>query len=137
MIPKKESVTTDDALQEVLHELIDEIVVIDEKAADVESVKEGRFTKFGKRDVIKATSLQKSNIEYFIIKNLVGGGPLECFMRDPYLEDIHVVTGEKIHLTHKVFGMIKTNIEISKDEGPIFAKKFSDKEENRFTYNRV
>jgi len=128
--PKKDSVITDDKLKGVLHELIDELIIIDENAVEAETEKKGKKgkkKKTKKRDKIKATSLQKSNIEYFIIKNIVGGGPLECFMRDPYLEDIHIVTGEKIHLIHKVFGMIKTNVEISKDDGHIFARKLSEK----------
>lgn len=125
--PKKDSVITDDELKEVLHELIDELIIIDENAVEAETEKKEKKKKSKKRDKIKATSLQKSNIEYFIIKNIVGGGPLECFMRDPYLEDIHIVTGEKIHLIHKVFGMIKTNVEISKDDGHIFARTLSEK----------
>jgi flagellar protein FlaI len=127
LVPKKESVITDDELKKILTELMDEIFEINEKAISAKSQKKSRIGKIGKLDKIKATSLQKRNIEYFLIKNLVGGGPLECFMRDPYLEDIHVVTGQKIHLTHKVFGMIKTNIEISKEEGPIFTRKISEK----------
>ena len=127
LVPKKESVITDDELKKILTELMDEIFEINEKAISVKSQKKSRIGKIGKLDKIKATYLQKRNIEYFLIKNLVGGGPLECFMRDPYLEDIHVVTGQKIHLTHKVFGMIKTNIEISKEEGPIFTRKISEK----------
>ncbi len=125
--PKKKSVMANDELKEVLHELIDEIVVVDEKAVGVESDKKRRFTKSGKSEKIKATSLQKTNIEYFVIKNLVGGGPIECFMRDPYLEDIHIISGEKIHLIHKIFGMIKTNVEISKEDGPLFARNMSEK----------
>ena len=123
--PKKESVTTDEELKKVLHELIDELIIVDEKAVKAETDKKKKKSK--KRDKIRATSLQKSNIEYHIIKNIVGGGHLECFMRDPYLEDIHIITGEKIHLIHKVFGMIKTNVEISKDEGQIFARQLSEK----------
>jgi flagellar protein FlaI len=124
---KKESVITDDDLKKVLHELMDEIIEINEKAVEVKDQKKSRFGNIKKLNKIKATSMQKKNIEYFLIKNLVGGGPLECFMRDPYLEDIHVVTGQKVHLTHKVFGMIKTNVEISKDEGHLFTRKLSEK----------
>ena len=123
--PKKESIVTDDELKNVLTELIDELIIIDEKAVKAEINKKKKKTK--KREKIRATSLQKSNIEYYIIKNIVGGGHLECFMRDPYLEDIHIVTGQKIHLIHKVFGMIKTNVEISKDEGKLFARQLSEK----------
>jgi flagellar protein FlaI len=122
--PKKESIVTDEELKNVLTELIDELVIIDEKAIEAETSKKKKNKKLEK---IKATSRQKSNIEYYIIKDIVGGGHLECFMRDPYLEDIHIVTGQKIHLIHKVFGMIKTNIEISKDEGKLFARQISEK----------
>jgi flagellar protein FlaI len=125
--PEKKSVVTDDELREVLRELIDESIVIDEKAVDIDLTKKGFFGKFGKSDKLKVTSFQKNNIEYALIRNLVGSGPLEPFMRDPYLEDVHVITGEKIHLIHKVFGMIKTNIEINKDDAPIFVRKFSEK----------
>jgi len=123
--PKKESIITDEELKKVLHELIDELIIVDESAVKAETDKKKKKSK--KRDKIRATSLQKSNIEYHIIKNIVGGGHLECFMRDPYLEDIHIITGEKIHLIHKVFGMIKTNVEISKDEGQLFARQLSEK----------
>ena len=125
--PKKKSVLSDDELKEVLLELIDEIIQIDEKAVEAEAQKKKRFKGPAKKSKIRATSLQKNNIEYYIIKNLVGGGHLECFMRDPYLEDIHIVTGQKIHLTHKVFGMIKTNIVIDSEQGSLFARKLSEK----------
>ncbi len=127
LAPKKESVSTDDELKKVLHELIDEIIKIDENAIEPKTQKKSRFGRFEKIDKIKATSLQKKNIEYYLIKNLVGGGPLECFMKDPYLEDIHVVVGQKVYLTHKIFGMIKTNVEISREEGQIFTRKLSEK----------
>ncbi len=125
--PKKKSAITDEELREVLQDLIGDIIEIDEKAVKTASLKKSKLIKSSKSDKIKATSLQKNNIEYYLIKNLVGGGPIECFMRDPYLEDIHIVTGHKIHLTHKVFGMIKTNVEINDEDGHLFARKISEK----------
>jgi len=125
--PKKKSVVTDDELREVLKEMISEIIIVDESATELEKEKKGVFSKFDKKETIKATSIQKNDIEYAVIKTLIGGGPLEPFMRDPYLEDIHVIPGEKVHLIHKVFGMIKTNVEIDKDEAPLFARKISEK----------
>ena len=124
--PTKESIITDEELKKVLQELVSELIEIDERAVKAEEEKKKR-SGLGKKDKIRATKLQKSNIEYYLIKNIVGGGHLECFMRDPYLEDIHIITGQKIHLIHKVFGMIKTNVEISKDEGQIFARQLSEK----------
>lgn len=122
----KKSVISDVELKDVLDELMDELIVIDEKAvkAEVEN-KKGRKKK--KLDKIRATSIQKQAIEYYILKNIVGTSQIECFMRDPWLEDIHVVAGEKIHLIHKIFGMIKTNIEITKEEAGNFTRKLSEK----------
>jgi len=125
--PQKKSVVTDKELKEVFKELIDEIVVVDEKATGIDSANKGFLSKFGKSDKIKVTSFEKDNIEYAILKDIVGSGPLECFMGDPYLEDIHIITGEKVHLIHKIFDMIKTNIEIHKDGASDFARKLSEK----------
>jgi len=126
--PEKESVKSDEKLKKILQELINEIVIIDEKAIKAESEeKKGRLKK--ERSKIKVTSKQKQAIEYYILKNIVGTGYLECFMRDPLLEDIHVVAGEKIHLIHKVFGMIKTSVQISKEDASLFTRKMSEKME--------
>ncbi len=122
--PEKKSVRSDEDLKKILKELIEEIIVIDENAEKIEEKK--GFLK-NKSDKIKATSVQKETIEYYILKNIVGTGFLECFMRDPWLEDLHVVAGEKIHLIHKVFGMIKTNVLIDKDDADLFTRKLSEK----------
>ena len=125
-VTEKKAVESDEELKEILKELIDESVEIDENAIKAETEKKKGFLK-RKRDKIKATSVQKTNLEYFVLKNIVGTGYLECFMRDPWLEDIHVISSEKIHLIHKIFGMIKTNVEISDDDSAAFARKLSEK----------
>ncbi|MEA3457516.1 MAG: type II/IV secretion system ATPase subunit [Candidatus Thermoplasmatota archaeon] len=125
--PEKKSAISNDELKEILKELMDDIIEIDEKAGNVKPTKKGAKGKVSKSGKIKATSVQKNAIEYFIIKDIIGGGPIECFMRDPYIEDVHIVAGEKIHLIHKVFKMIKTNVEIDKDDAPLFTRKLSEK----------
>jgi len=125
-VPEKKDVESDEELKEILKELIDESIEIDENAIKAETEKKKGFLK-RKRDTIKATSVQKTNLEYFVLKNIVGTGYLECFMRDPWLEDIHVISDEKIHLIHKIFGMIKTNVEISDDDSTDFARRLSEK----------
>jgi len=124
--PQRNDVETDDEIREAIKELLDEIVVVDEKATDIDSVKKGFLGKL-KGGKIRVTLIEKMNIEYDITKDIIGGGPLECFMRDPYLEDIHVITGEKVHLIHKIFDMIKTNIEVGKEESPTFSRALSEK----------
>ena len=125
--PEKESILTDEELRKNLKDLIDEIIIIDENAEGLPKEKKKGKNKTFQRGKLKATSLQKRNIEYFILKNIVGGSDIECFMRDPYIEDIHIIAGEKIHLIHKIFEMIKTNVEIPKEKASLFARKLSEK----------
>ena len=126
--PDKRSVIEDDELKEILSELLDEATEIDEKAVGADVEKEGGKKKRKKKQgKIKLTTVQKRNISHLIIKDLVGGGPIECFMRDPYIEDIHLIAGENVHLIHKIFGMIKTNVLVSKKDAPEFAKLLSEK----------
>jgi len=121
--PTKKSVNTDDELKEILKDLIDENIVVDERAvAAPTALKKGKIP-----EKVRMTSFQKNIIQYDIIKNIVGGGPLEAFMRDPYLEDIHFVAGEKIHLFHKIYGMIKTNIVVDGKDAPAFTRAISEK----------
>jgi archaeal flagellar protein FlaI len=126
--PEKKSAVSDDELQEMFLGLMDEIVVVDEKAQTYESIeKKGLFNKKKIGTKIKATSSQKEAMKYTLIKEQIGGGPLEPFMRDTYLEDIHIIAGENVHAIHKVFDMIKTNILIPKEESFVFARKLSEK----------
>jgi len=115
----KTDIKTQDDLRKAIREFIDKITVIDEKP--------GGKSEKSKGGKIKVTSIEKMNIEYDIIKDLVGGGPLEPFMRDPYIEDIHIITGENVHLIHKVFDMVGTNIQIDKKWANRFSQEFAEK----------
>ncbi|MGC9133049.1 MAG: type II/IV secretion system ATPase subunit [Nanopusillaceae archaeon] len=46
---------------------------------------------------------------YFLIRERFGYGFLEPFLRDPYLEDVHILGLGPIYVVHKIFGMLKTN----------------------------
>ena len=116
--PSWKTVKTDDEIKEAIRALMDQLTIIDDRSAGVVKLSGGK---------LRLTSVEKLNIEYDITKNIIGGGPLEPFMRDPYLEDIHIVTGENVHLIHKVFDMIKTNIFIDKAWANTFSQEFSEK----------
>jgi len=116
--PFWKAVRTDDELKEAIRVLMDKLTILDERSAGIVKVTGGR---------LRVTSVEKKSIEYDITKNIIGGGPLEPFMRDPYLEDIHIITGENVHLIHKVFEMIKTNIFIDKEWANTFSQEFSEK----------
>jgi len=116
--PSLKTVKTDDEIKEAIGALMDQLTITDERSAGVVKLSGGK---------LRLTSVEKLNIEYDITKNIIGGGPLEPFMRDPYLEDIHIITGENVHLIHKVFEMIKTNIFIDKAWANTFSQEFSEK----------
>ncbi|MCK4365147.1 MAG: Flp pilus assembly complex ATPase component TadA [Thermoplasmatales archaeon] len=115
----KTKIKTQDELRKAIREVMDLVVTVDENAG-------GKVSK-SKGGKIKVTSIEKMFIEYDIIKDIVGGGPLEPFMRDPYIEDIHIITGENVHLIHKVFDMVKTNIHIDKKWANRFSQEFAEK----------
>ncbi|DAC72477.1 MAG TPA: hypothetical protein DSN98_05130 [Thermoplasmata archaeon] len=116
--PFWQTVKTDDEIKEAIRMLMDKFTVVDERSAGIVKMSGGK---------LRLTSVEKKSIEYDITKNIIGGGPLEPFMRDPYLEDIHIITGENVHLIHKVFDMIKTNIFIDKAWANTFSQEFSEK----------
>jgi flagellar protein FlaI len=116
--PFWKAVKTDDELKAAIRTLLDQLTVIDERSSGIVKVTGGK---------LRVTSAEKKSIEYDITKNIIGSGPLEPFMRDPYLEDIHIITGENVHLIHKVFDMIKTNIFIDKAWANTFSQEFSEK----------
>jgi len=116
--PFWKTVRTDEEVKEAIRVLMDKLTILDERSAGTVRVTGGR---------LRVTSVEKKSIEYDITKNIIGGGPLEPFMRDPYLEDIHIITGENVHLIHKVFDMIKTNVFIDKEWANTFSQEFSEK----------
>lgn len=117
-----DKVKTDDEIKKAVSEILDKICVIDERASALSEKKGG--VKAGK---IRITKRERTNIEYAILKDIIGGGPLEPFLRDEYIEDVHVITGENVHLIHKVFEMVKTNIEIETKWANTFSQEFAEK----------
>ena len=113
------NIKTQNELRKAIEEVLDEITIVDEKSA-------GKLGK-SKGGKVRVTSIEKANIKYDITKNIVGGGPLEPFMRDPNIEDIHIITGQNVHLIHKTFDMVETNIDINKKWASTFSQDFAEK----------
>jgi archaeal flagellar protein FlaI len=49
-------------------------------------------------------------VQYRLLRDLVGSGPLEVVMQDPYLEDVHSIGVDHGFVIHKYFGLIPTNV---------------------------
>ena len=69
-VPYRNAVKTDDQIKEAIGVLLEEITLVDERAAPLEKVKRGK---------IRVTPVEKRNIEYDITKNIIGGGATRAF----------------------------------------------------------
>ncbi|MEM2944617.1 MAG: type II/IV secretion system ATPase subunit [Methanomassiliicoccales archaeon] len=66
---------------------------------------------------IVLTPLEKESIWYFLRRDIAGYGPIEPLILDPYIEDIHSVGTDPIHVAHKAFQYaLETNIKFTDDE---------------------
>lgn len=124
--PHKKGAQNEEELRNIIKEMVDEFTIVLDKKEKGFSFKDKILEQFSIQKV-KVTSIEKRKITYAIIRDIIGGGVIECFMRDPYLEDIHVIPGEKIHLIHKIFGMIKTSIELKTDFVSAFSRELSER----------
>ncbi len=55
-------------------------------------------------------------MRYRLNRDIVGLGPLESAMRDPYNEDIHVIGPEQTYVDHGTFGLLPTTIQWESEE---------------------
>ncbi|MHC1624848.1 MAG: type II/IV secretion system ATPase subunit [Methermicoccaceae archaeon] len=68
--------------------------------------------------VVPMTQAEFDKIHYFIERNILGAGPIEPLIRDPYIEDIHCIGHNNIYIVHKIFDMLETSIHFE-DEADI------------------
>jgi len=67
-------------------------------------------------------------IKYYILRDTLEFGKLQPLMKDPYIEDIHCIGLDPIHLNHKIFKMVETNIRFSSwDELDSYLKTLGEK----------
>lgn len=113
---RKDRIKNDTDIEDAVKEILKQSTMIQEKQS-----------KLSSKGKIAVTPVEFDKIEYDIVKEIIGGGPLECFMRDPYIEDIHIITGQHVHLIHKIFEMVQTNIDIESAWASEFSQDFSEK----------
>ncbi len=65
---------------------------------------------FLSRNRIQITREEAEKFRYLLKRDIVGIGPLEPLMRDPYIEDIHIIGANYVSLIHKIFEALPTNI---------------------------
>ena len=87
----------------------------------------GFFAMF-KNVKVPVTQVEYDKIDYYLKRDIIESGPLEPILRDPYIEDIHAIGIERVHLIHKIFETMETNVQFSSyDELDSFLRGMSER----------
>ena len=95
----------------ILLNLIDDIVKPVEEEPDYSSLKNG--------GLVRKVPVKQDEIDYLkyhVIRDKVGVGVLEPFLRDPFLEDITCDGVGPIYVVHKIFGNMKSTAGFKSDD---------------------
>ncbi len=106
-------------LKELISKLLNEVVDI---GAGGDIPDEGEKTSIiekliPKQRSIPVTQQEYNNIQYHIERNVIGSGPIEPIVRDPYLEDIHSIGVNNVYIVHKKLGMTQTDLTFGDEAG--------------------
>ena len=109
--PTAPTFTTDSEFETILGQMIDRYTNLDTEA-NIGTRRRGRMWELigleDKRVVV--SEAQRDRLRYIIVRDLIKNGPLETLLSDEMLEDIHSVGLKHIHMDHKVFEMVTSNI---------------------------
>ena len=115
--PTAPTFTTDGEFENILTQMVERYTVL-ESEVGLAPRRQGRLWEMigmdDKRVVV--TPDQRKRLEYVIVRDLIKNGPLEPLLSDEMLEDIHSVGLKHIHMDHKVFGMVTSNIRFRERE---------------------
>ena len=115
--PSAPSFTTDSEFENILGQMIDRYTILDTEANNLVR-RQGRLWEMIGMDDKRLTvnEKQRERLTYVVIRDLIRNGPLEHLLSDEMLEDIHSVGLKHIHMDHKVFGMVTSNIRFRERE---------------------
>ena len=115
--PTAPSFTTDNEFENILQQMIERYTILDSEASNLVR-RQGRMWELVGMDDkrITVSQAQRERLTYVVIRDLIRNGPLEPLLSDEMLEDIHSVGLKHIHMDHKVFGMVTSNIRFRERE---------------------
>ena len=115
--PTAPSFTTDTEFETILEQMIERYTILDTEANNLVR-RQGRLWELVGMDDkrLTVTQAQRERLTYVIIRDLIRNGPLEPLLSDEMLEDIHSVGLKHIHMDHKVFSMVTSNIRFRERE---------------------
>lgn len=110
LAPYEKPPETEEEMEGLIDLLFEKCVQIVEKPAPL---KKSRFSLGFKK--IPLTYEEAYTFRYLVKREVIGTGPLEPLIRDPFIEDIHVIGPKNTHVVHKIFDMMPTNIDFGDD----------------------
>ncbi len=117
---------TKEEFEKQIERLLNESVRITDEYETFEE-KKGFFAMF-KNVKVPVTQQEYDSIEYYLKRDIIESGPLEPLLRDPYIEDIHTIGIEPVHLIHKIFETVETNVQfISYDQVDSYLRGMSER----------
>jgi flagellar protein FlaI len=115
--PTAPSFTTDAEFENILGQMIDRYTILDTEANNLVRRQGRLWEMIGMDDKrLTVTEKQRERLTYVVIRDLIRNGPLEPLLSDEMLEDIHSIGLKHIHMDHKVFGMVTSNIRFRERE---------------------
>ena len=111
LAPYEPSPESDAEMEKLIDKLFDKVTTI--TTAKKEFKRKSRFSLSPSK--IPLTREEAYNYHYLIKREVIGTGPLEPLIRDPHIEDIHVIGPRNTHVVHKIFDMMPTNIDFEND----------------------
>lgn len=108
-IKPEHTTETAEERKKLLLELLEEVIDVKDKPVDYNTLKPGLLR-------VPVYIEDVDYIKYHLIRDKIGVGILEPFLRDPYLEDISAKGVGNIYIVHKIFGTLETNIGFKSEE---------------------
>jgi flagellar protein FlaI len=95
-----------------LDELVRDVLVVGDDGEGVT----GRLRRQLLGSEFSVTERTYERLRYQLMRDIVGLGPIEAVMTDPYNEDIHVIGPHECYVDHEVYGMVQTNVDFGSIE---------------------
>jgi len=115
--PQKERFETDEEFIAMIHEMMDDMTTTSPTGLLSNPVIDQARELIGMGEArVKVTPDQLDRLKYVVVRDLVNNGPLETLLADEMLEDIHSIGLHVIHMDHKVFPMLTSNISFKDQE---------------------
>jgi flagellar protein FlaI len=113
---RKPAPESDAEYEQRIEELLDEVVTVREPVPEDEQSPVQQLK--GKLDIGRVAVPESTyeKMQYRLVRDIVGLGPLEPIMRDPENEDIHVIGPNQVDVDHGTFGLLETSVEFDSVE---------------------